>query len=53
MINFDEEIKKFKPSVNIGNIQSEVEKRNEMDLNDFFINYIENTKKKSSIDDLE
>jgi hypothetical protein len=52
MINFDEEIKRFKPSVDIGNIQTEVEKREDMDLNEFLINYVKGMKKKSILDEV-
>ncbi len=52
MINFDEEIKKFKPSVDIGNIQNEVEKRSELDLYEFLTDYVKGMKKKSPLDDL-
>jgi hypothetical protein len=52
MINFDEEIKRFKPSIDIGNIQTQVEKRDEMDLNEFLINYVKGMKKKSILEDI-
>ena len=52
MINFDEEIKRFKPSVDIGNIQTEVEKREDMDLNEFLINYVKGMKRKSILDEV-